>query len=498
MTIQQPLDYLSSQETKTLLNVISDPRDRAIVVLCLSTGIFLSELVQLKADDIDWKAHHLTITGKRNRTIPLNDETYEALAKWSAARPKTPCEYFFLTTKGKVKGLSARGIDHLIRNYGHDAKFSHAVSAQLLRGTFAVRLFKQGLSLKEASKVLGIRDFDSLKRYQETAQKSASNLPPLTSKPDITQALNQLDTRSKTTRFLNTVFATNPKETDSRTDATSCVSIDPRETILGRERQALDIKRMLDKGQSLLITGAIGIGKTHLLEHLASRYDTNALAFERPVPLKTILIEICDHCLPSWKEKLTSRASIQDLMDYLQTTPLLSPPILIIDNLDQLKASDVTFIDSLMEHFTILGATDDKKKRLNTLWWKFKEIPLDPLSDDTIRTLIKTATSHLTINDYAMLENHLVAESNGYPLAVIDMINHLHHCNIVNAESIRELRHTVGTTYRDWTYALVVLWSVIVCLRFIALGLHSFEGYILAGIGTSVFLVVKYFLMRMR
>lgn len=86
MTIQQPLDYLSSQETKTLLNVISDPRDRAIVVLCLSTGIFLSELVQLKADDIDWKAHHLTITGKRTRTIPLNDETYEALAKWSAAR----------------------------------------------------------------------------------------------------------------------------------------------------------------------------------------------------------------------------------------------------------------------------------------------------------------------------------------------------------------------------------------------------------------------------
>lgn len=494
MTPPASVDCLNSQETKALLTAICDPRDRAIVVLCLSTGIFLSELVQVKNQDIDWKAKQLHITGKRTRALPLNDEAHDALAKWSTARPQTPCEFFFLTTKGKVKGLSARGIDHLIRNYGHDAKLSTPISAQLLRGTFAVRLFKQGLSLKEASKILGIHDFESLKRYQLAAQVS---LPHSNAPADVTHALNQLDNRSSTTKFFNRVFPATPTDVDSLTETPS-ISVPTKDLLFGRERQAKDIKSMLNKGQSILLTGPVGIGKTHLLEHLASRYDTHALYIERPIPLKAVLINICDHCLPNWKDTLSPRDSIQDFLDYLQNTPLLAPPILIMDSLDCLKTSDVPLIETLMEQFTILGATDDKKKRLNTLWWKFKEEPLDPLKEDAIRALIKTTTAHLTIHDYAMLENHITSEANGYPLAVIDMVNQLHHCNIVSNDTIRDLRHNVGTTYRDWTYALVVLWSVIVCLRFIALGVHSFEGYILAGIGTSVFLVVKYFLMRMR
>lgn len=502
------IEYLNSQETKALLASISDLRDRAITILILSTGVFLAEVVEVKTQDIDWTKRTLQITGKRNREIPLNDETYDALVKWNNARPKTPHDALFLASKGKVQGLSKRAIDHLLRGYGQDAKISQPVSAQLLRATFAIRLFKKGLSIKDAAVVLGIQDFVSLKRYQDAAQNPPNPPPPTT----ITDAISQLDNRPTSTKLLNKLF---PLDTPT-SSALVGLSVDKcaitPDILFGRERIAQDIRRMLDKGQSILLTGPTGIGKSHLLDHLAFKYDCHAVYFERPLPIKSLLTTLCDHAFPNYQSHLSSKATTQDLLDYISRSKEsppdaasavssmgpLSLPILIIDNLDQIKSADVDVIDTLMEQFTIIAATDDKKKRLDPLWWKFKEEELAPLHDDDIRTLIRHLTAHLTISDYDMLENHITSEANGYPLAVVDMVNQLTHCNTVDTQSIRQLQHSVGVTYRDWSFAFIILWSIIVCLRFIALGIHSFEGYILAGIGTSVFLVVKYFLMRAR
>ena len=162
-------DYLTTQETKRFLNCIDACRDRAIAVLFLSTGLFLKELMDLKVTDINWETRTLTISGKRPRSITLNDEAYNALVEWHNHRPKTPEQHFFLTEKGTVKGLSHRAIDHLLKKYGQEAGIKKPVSAQVLRGGFAVRLFEQGISLKEASEILGITDYHSLKRYQQAA-----------------------------------------------------------------------------------------------------------------------------------------------------------------------------------------------------------------------------------------------------------------------------------------------------------------------------------------
>ena len=82
--------------------------------------------------------------------------------------------------------------------------------------------------------------------------------------------------------------------------------------------------------------------------------------------------------------------------------------------------------------------------------------------------------------------------------AIVEMARQLRYHPVVTEDVVRHVYHEAGITYRDWTPAIVVIWAMIVCSRFVALGLHSFEGYILAGIGTAVFLVGKYFLMRMR
>ncbi len=94
-------------------------------------------------------------------------------------------------------------------------------------------------------------------------------------------------------------------------------------------------------------------------------------------------------------------------------------------------------------------------------------------------------------DEYTMLETKVLNLANGNPFAVVELISQLPGSKKVTADHIREIHHEAGIVYRDWTWIFMVLWGLLVISRFIALGTHSFEGYILAGIGTTVFLTFK-------
>jgi hypothetical protein len=96
------------------------------------------------------------------------------------------------------------------------------------------------------------------------------------------------------------------------------------------------------------------------------------------------------------------------------------------------------------------------------------------------------------------METKLLNSANGIPLSLTDTIKQLSYDSIVTEEAIRNISHDAGLKYRDWTPAIIILWALLIMSRFIALGTHSFEGYILVGFGTSFFLVVKYFMGRMK
>jgi len=96
------------------------------------------------------------------------------------------------------------------------------------------------------------------------------------------------------------------------------------------------------------------------------------------------------------------------------------------------------------------------------------------------------------------METRLLNQSNGLPLAIVDMAVQLSHANVVNREAIRDVHHEIGIVYRDWSYMIIFLWALLVMFRFVALGTHSFEGYILAGIGMSMIVVIRFFIFKGR
>ena len=95
-------------------------------------------------------------------------------------------------------------------------------------------------------------------------------------------------------------------------------------------------------------------------------------------------------------------------------------------------------------------------------------------------------------DDYAHLETKILNLANGNPLAIVELIHQLPESKKVTTDHIRKIDHEAGIVYRDWSWVLMALWMLLVISRFVALGTHSFEGYILAGVGTSTFVFFKY------
>jgi integrase/recombinase XerD len=94
-------------------------RDFAILLMLARYGLRKSEVIALRLEDIDWRAGQITVRGKRNRTdtLPLTADAGEALAGYlTSGRRQGSCRALFLSAKAPASGLTASGLDHLVRN----------------------------------------------------------------------------------------------------------------------------------------------------------------------------------------------------------------------------------------------------------------------------------------------------------------------------------------------------------------------------------------------
>jgi energy-coupling factor transporter ATP-binding protein EcfA2 len=62
--------------------------------------------------------------------------------------------------------------------------------------------------------------------------------------------------------------------------------IDPETIIFGRDSVIAEITQNLSKGQSTLLTGKLGLGKSHILKHISAKLTPTASIFQHPSPPK--------------------------------------------------------------------------------------------------------------------------------------------------------------------------------------------------------------------
>lgn len=159
---------LLKTEYKALLQVAGDsPRDLAIVMLFLQTGLRVSELVNLKIQDVDFISKEITVRqgkGRKDRVVPLVGQAHDVLKLYLAVRESEPeFDQVFIARNGT--SMDVRTVRYRIHKYYGDAGIKKKASVHTLRHTFATHQIHNGLKLNQLKEVLGHKKMETTYKY---------------------------------------------------------------------------------------------------------------------------------------------------------------------------------------------------------------------------------------------------------------------------------------------------------------------------------------------
>ncbi|MGC8976513.1 MAG: site-specific tyrosine recombinase XerD [Candidatus Ratteibacteria bacterium] len=172
-------DFLTYQEIEKILNLneISRKhiRNLAILELFYSSGLRVSEVCDLKVNDLNLENGFIKVKGKgnRERIALLNKKTIELLKKYLSER-KGNSDYLFLNNQGKR--ISRQSLWKIVKKYAKYAGINKNVKPHTLRHTFATHLLNEGLDLRVVQELLGHKSISTTEIYTHLDRKKLKEL----------------------------------------------------------------------------------------------------------------------------------------------------------------------------------------------------------------------------------------------------------------------------------------------------------------------------------
>ena len=165
---------LSEEEINKLLEIELktdfDYRNKAMLELMYSSGLRVSELINLKINDVDLENDCVKIFGKgsKERIIPLNDYAKEALKQYTMTHRKELFKhgennYLFLNNHGNQ--MTRQGFFKILQKIAKEKNIKTSFSPHTLRHSFATHLLKYGADLRSIQELLGHSDISSTQIY---------------------------------------------------------------------------------------------------------------------------------------------------------------------------------------------------------------------------------------------------------------------------------------------------------------------------------------------
>lgn len=172
ISVEQIERLLSAPDDKEVLGA----RDRAMLETLYSTGIRVSELVDLDIEDLDEPGEALRVRGKgkKERLVPLGSHALAAIRhykqvllgddrlgqSWAPGKPERPL--FVNKHGGRLSSRSVRRkLDKYLRSVGLDP----SISPHTLRHSFATHLLDNGADLRSVQELLGHQSLSTTQTY---------------------------------------------------------------------------------------------------------------------------------------------------------------------------------------------------------------------------------------------------------------------------------------------------------------------------------------------
>lgn len=176
-------EVLTIKEVMDLMEIEISPskdlnlRNKALIHLLYSSGVRVSELVNIKLDDIYWENQEIKVLGKGNkeRFVMLYDEAVNILKSYcETARLNLikgeGCDYLFVNRLGQK--MTPRGVESVLKEMGNHMRPPKSIYPHILRHSFATHLLDGGADLRSIQELLGHDSIEATQVYTHLSTQS--------------------------------------------------------------------------------------------------------------------------------------------------------------------------------------------------------------------------------------------------------------------------------------------------------------------------------------
>lgn len=324
---------LTQKEVDVLIKSIRKDRHRLAVCLMALAGLRISEVTNLKVQDIYLAREYIMVHGKggKYRIVPLSHKLKQEIENYLNKYSKK------LTPESKLIGGNRSSWHIAVCKYSKKILGRSDVHCHTLRHSFATALYENEVPLERISQLLGHARLDTTMIYSRIS---------LSQKKD---AIRVLDSpASKLTRVL--FFR------KSHTDLT----VTEHSGLIGRDKELRQLQDYISKKISCVLNGPAGCGKSAILKSLQNTVYIQE--FKKKQTLIFIILSSQDLEPDARKEaekelkKLNIDELVEQLKDFNKT--------IIFDDISNLSKQDKRTIEKLSKVTTVIASSSkpqDKK-----------------------------------------------------------------------------------------------------------------------------------------
>lgn len=176
---RKQVTFLHYDEVSRLLDTIPIDdqmglRDRALIELLFSSGLRVSELVNLNRDHINTKRREFMVRGKgqKDRPIFISQATAQHVEEYLAGRLDNLPPLFLSYSRNNIAGnsgdyrrLTARSVQRIVSKYARLAGITKHVSPHTMRHSYATDLLINGADLRSVQSMLGHSNISTTQVY---------------------------------------------------------------------------------------------------------------------------------------------------------------------------------------------------------------------------------------------------------------------------------------------------------------------------------------------
>ncbi|MCX6711741.1 MAG: tyrosine-type recombinase/integrase [Candidatus Woesearchaeota archaeon] len=167
---------LTKNEVISLINIINNHKSKLMVSLMYACGLRVSELVNLKTNNLDFNeriGHIKQAKGKKDRVFNIPTFLFDDLKAQVEYQKRNNQEYLFTSSKGR---LTSRNLQKIVKNAALRAGIEKQVHCHTLRHSFATHLLENKVDIRKIQELLGHADLSTTQIYTHISREELKKI----------------------------------------------------------------------------------------------------------------------------------------------------------------------------------------------------------------------------------------------------------------------------------------------------------------------------------